>query len=113
MQTMGLLAAGPIRVFLDREPDVRRSVAAFARDDGPEFLVVAGPPTRDEVMRHHALPRRLRARNAIELPVVRLNFRKVEHHLTHEKGIEVSCTADDLDRLVDWNMQHAARRLSA
>lgn len=113
MPTMGLLAAGPVRAFLDREPDVRRAIIAFVEERGPEYLVVAGPPTFDEVMRHRAIPARVRGRRPIQLPVVRLNFRHVEHHLTHEKGVEVSCTADDLDKLIDWNRQHAGRRLSA
>jgi hypothetical protein len=104
MKTFGLMAALPVHLFLDRERHVRWAVEAFADDRGPDHVVVAGPPTRAEIEAH-----KLIRRGSIMLPVVRLNFRMVTRHLTHERGIEVTCSDADLEKLIDWQRQYDAK----
>lgn len=104
MKHFGLMAAKPIHWLLARENEVRSRIEAFAADRGHPVLDVAGPPSAGEL-----IARRVNPRKPVELPMIRLHLRKVKHHLTGERGIEVKCSDVDMDMIAQWARQAGMR----
>jgi len=103
-QSWGLLAADPVRWLIGTEADVKSAIQAFLEGRGEDHTEVAGPPTMHELMRHREYPK-----TALELPVVKLYFRKMVNPPTGERGVEVKCSPAELEEIQRWQQQAKAR----
>lgn len=87
-----------LQAMVSREPDVMKHVQAFANDEADDVIEVAGPPLPQELARARKFDQ------TVPLPCVTLHLRKVKHHLTGHKMIEIACSDDDLVEVERWNM---------
>lgn len=100
--SVGLLAPSPVQWLIINEPDVKQRIEKFIIGQAEPTLEVAGPPSAEDFIRYKDNPG-----GPITLPCVRLRLKMFKHHLTGDRGVEVTCSDDDLREIADW--QRAAR----
>lgn len=93
-----LYAAPALQAMIRREPEVMEYIQAFANDQADPLLEIAGPPLPDELARARKFDQ------VVPLPCIRLNMRKLKHHLTGRPMIEIACSEQDLIEVERWNM---------
>lgn len=106
-----LRAAPVVHWLIEAEPGVKQAVGRFVvgATDGDK-IVVAGPPTKDEVAAS-------RARNGhaggARLPAVVLNLRWSYNSLTQRRAVEIKTDDAGLAELRRWQEEAAHRILFA
>ncbi|WP_189347211.1 MULTISPECIES: hypothetical protein [unclassified Mesorhizobium] len=105
-----VFAPPALQALLSREPEAMAQVQAFAEDRGEPDFDIAGPPDREEALRHKKSWGTL---EGVPLPCVRIRMRKTKHHLTGDRLIEIACTDAHLVEVTRWNLLASAPKQPA
>ena len=99
MIEFGLASNPSVRWLISAEKAVYDAVIDFYMGNTDlDYVEVAGPPTDEDLKAY----RKHGDREAVPLPVVRLQLRPAKNSLTGEPGVEVLCTEDDLAEIERW-----------
>lgn len=101
---VGLLAHPSVRWLVSSEPDLHARVVAFIQGRGDGQIDVAGPPSATEIIDRQRHPNR-----ELLLPKVTLRLRMVKHSATCELGVEIKCSDEEIDEIVQWARQAKLR----
>ena len=102
-----LSCAAPVKWLLDNEKDIRNAIGLYIEGRGDDVVPVVGPPSMLDMLAFRANPKQ----NKMKLPPpIMLRLRKIKNERTGERGIEVTCSADELAMIESWRRQEDARK---